>query len=52
MPIEVKELIIRTSVREEPQRPQENSGSSAQKDLIIQEAVDKVMEIIDKKKKR
>ena len=52
MPIEIKELIIRTSVREDSAPMQERDGSSVQKDKIIQEAVDKVMEIIEKKKKR
>ena len=52
MPIEIKELIIRTSVREDPTPVQGGNGSSVQKDKIIQEAVNKVMEIIEKKKKR
>jgi len=52
MPIEIKELVIKTSVREDSRPMQEGNGSPVQKDRIVQEAVDKVMEIIEKKKKR
>jgi hypothetical protein len=52
MPIEIKELIIRASVRETSGRTEENGGneatriSSSQEERIVTRCVDQIMEIL------
>ncbi len=55
MPIEIRELIVRADVREQNPRavhssPQRESGMN--KEAIVTEAVDRVLEILKRQKER
>lgn len=52
MPVVIREMIIRADVREKkPQRGQ-NSAAAINKEEVITEAVDRVLEILKRKKER
>ena len=54
MPIEIRELIVRADVREQNPRAVHSSPQreSVDKEAIVQEAVDKVLEILKRQKER
>jgi hypothetical protein len=53
MPIEIRELIVRATVRDRASERQTGSNERrAQKEEIIQECVEQVMEILKRKKER
>lgn len=53
MPIEIRELIIRADVRENNREGQASSEDiGLDKEAIIQEAVDRVLEILKRQKER
>lgn len=54
MPIEIRELIVRADVREQNPRAVHSSPSpeNVDKKAIVQEAVDRVLEILKRQKER
>jgi len=52
MPIEIRELVIKADVSSEGGAASARGGSSTNKEEIIQEVVDKVLEVIENKNER
>lgn len=53
MPLEVKELIVKITVADQPaQSPSPEANSQEGKDLIIAACVEQVLEILSKKQER
>jgi hypothetical protein len=52
MAIEIRELVIKTTVQEEKGAKTANSKNSADKEDIIQECIDKVVEMLKYEKER
>jgi hypothetical protein len=52
MPVEIRELVIRTTVDEDKKGRKKSGGNSLSKEQIINEVVDKVVEMIKQEKER
>jgi len=53
MPIEIKELVIKTTVRDESATPTVSTGAlDSARDSIVAECVEKVMELLKEKSER
>lgn len=52
MPIEIKELIIKVNVADQPQSSNSESNRQEDKNVIIAACVEQVLEILSKKQER
>ena len=52
MPLEIRELIIKATVSNDGASPNQNGGQEASGNISIDEIVEKVIEIINKKNER
>lgn len=52
MPIEIRELIIKANIKDSPSARASGTGASLDKEAIVQDCVEQVMEILAKKDER
>ena len=52
MPVEIKELIVKITVSNQPQSSSPETNSQEEKDVIIAACVEQVLEILSKKQER